>query len=167
MQEILAEKQEKDSMIIRKASLLIITLMMGYFWSACSGDNDGLYAEIPDGPVSLTINLDLPLYFHMHTMGSFSYHQGGHKGVLLIHNFDDEFYAFERTCTHQPDLSCSRVEVDSLLINIRCGAYVNNVWEECCDSKFFFDGQLERGPARLPLKQFPVIRNGSVLSIRN
>lgn len=152
---------------INKLAALLVIIMAAFYMSSCTGDDDAIYAEIPDAPVSLTINLDLPLYFHMQTMGSFSYHVGGHKGVLLIHNFDDEYYAFERTCTHQPDLTCSKVEVDSLLLNIRCGEYVNDQWVECCASRFFFNGQVEQGPARFPLKQFPVIKNGSVLTVRN
>jgi hypothetical protein len=154
-------------MTIRKIILSIAVVAMAIYWTGCTDDDDSPYAEIPDGPVSLTINLDLPLYHHMYTMGSFSYHDGGHKGVLLVHNFDDEYYAFERTCTHQPDLSCSRVEVDSLLINIRCGSYQDGSWEECCGSKFFFNGQVEQSPARFPLKQFPVLKSGSVLTVRN
>lgn len=161
------EKQGKGFTIIRKLSLFLIGLYMALHFSACGGDPGLTYTDIPDAPVNLTINMDLPLYYHLYTMGSFSYHAGGHKGVLLVHNFDDEFYAFERTCTHNPDLTCSKVEVDSLLLNIRCGSYVNGKFESCCDSKFFFNGQLEQGPAQLPLKQFPVIRNGSVLSINN
>lgn len=164
----MVEKQAKDSMNIRNIiGVLVVLGAMVVYMGSCTGDEDAVYADIPDAPVNLTINLDLPLYHHMYTMGAFSYHDGGHKGVLLVHNFDDEYYAFERTCTHQPDLACSRVEVDTQLLDIRCGTFRDGSFEECCGSKFFFNGQVEQSPARLPLKQFTVSKNGSVLSIRN
>jgi len=157
-------------MIVTKKNrlLIVFTLLLGSLsWHSCVEDNGLVYTDIPDGPVNLTINLDLPLHFHLNNMGTFAYFAGGHKGVLLIHNFDDQFYAFERTCTHQPDLSCSRVEVDSLLLDIRCGSYEDGQWTECCTSRFFFNGQVEQGPAQLPLKQFSTAKNGSILTVRN
>ncbi|MBO6515351.1 MAG: hypothetical protein JJ975_02270 [Bacteroidia bacterium] len=147
---------------------LLFILLAVFFASSCNDNTPGNgQVFIPDVPVSITVNLDLPSHFHLQNLGSFSLLEGGHRGIFLVHNFDDEFYALERTCTFNTDLSCSHIQVDSSNIQLRCGTYDNDTFAECCQSLYSFDGFVLQGPSRFALKRYQVFRNGSLLTIRN
>lgn len=160
----MAEKRVKGSILMSKVWFVILALV---FISSCD-DNTPANQQvfIPDVPVNLTINTDLPLHFHLQTPGNYSLLEGGHRGIILVHNFDNRFYALERTCTNNPDLSCSFIQIDSTNILLRCGTY-SNQFDTCCTSQFSFDGNVLQGPAIFPLRQYAVSRAGNVLTIRN
>lgn len=122
---------------------------------------------IPDVPVNITVNTDLPLHFHLKNPGQYSYLEGGNRGVLLIHNFDNQYYALERTCTFESDASCAVIHVDSSNFQLRCGGYAKGEWTPCCASKFAFDGNVLEAPARFPLRQYSVFVNGGLITVRN
>jgi Rieske Fe-S protein len=139
-------------------------------FTASSCQDDEVFSEcyLPAVGVNITINTDLPTNFHLKSLGSYSYLDGGQNGVILMHDFNDEFVALERTCTHLPDNSCSRIFVDSINLLLRCGTFENDTtWNECCPSQFEYSGLLRTGPARCNLQPYSVIANGSTLSIRN
>ncbi|MFT5724053.1 MAG: hypothetical protein ACI9JN_001170 [Bacteroidia bacterium] len=137
--------------------------------SASCNDNtpNGGQVFIPDVPVSITVNMDLPLHYHLQNLGGYTLLQGGNRGIFLVHNFDDEFYAIERTCTFQPDLSCSQIQIDTSNIQLRCGTYDNDTFAQCCQSLYSFDGFVLQGPSQFSLKRYNVFRNGSLLTVRN
>ena len=165
MRGIMEEKQVKVFTTMRK---LAIILLMGIFVSGCDDDtptNGQVF--IPNVPVSITVNMDLPSHFHLQNLGGFSLLEGGHRGIFLVHNFDDEFYAIERTCTFDPDLDCGHIQVDTTNIQLRCGVYENDTFKQCCQSLYGFDGFVLQGPSRFPLKRYNVFRNGSLLTVRN
>jgi len=145
--------------------LLLLTGMLTP--SACSDDNAQNQSFIPNVPVNITINTDLPLHFHLKNLGAYTYLEGGSKGVFLVHNFDDQFYALERTCSFEPDRACSKLFVDSLNFQMQCGNYEDGKWKECCSSKFSFDGFVQESPAQFPLRTYAVQLNGSIINIRN
>lgn len=122
---------------------------------------------IPDGPVSLVINTDLPEYYHMKTPGNYVYQPGGNRGVIVIHNFDDTYISIERTCSHNPDETCSHIYVDSANLTLRCGGFNLNKWQACCDSKFLYSGQVSVGPAQYPLRTYYTRIDGSVITVKN
>jgi hypothetical protein len=165
MRGITEEKQVKVFTTMRK---LVIILLMGLFVSGCNDDtpNNG-QIFIPNVPVSITVNMDLPSHFHLQNLGGFSLLEGGHRGIFLVHNFDDEFYAIERTCTFDPDLDCGHIQVDTSNIQLRCGIYENDTFKQCCQSLYGFDGFVLQGPSRFPLKRYNVFRNGSLITVRN
>lgn len=146
--------------------LSLILLLSLSFW-ACKDDINNPNYYIPQGPVNFTINTDLPEYYYLKSMGTYIYHEGGHRGVILIHNFDDNFIALERTCSYEPDNTCSKISVDSTTITLRCGNLVNNKWESCCQSRFMLGGEVSQGPAVYNLRQYHVIQNGSFISVEN
>lgn len=135
-------------------------------FQACDDDPGGDH-PVPAASVNLTINTDLPTYFKLKNLGSYVYEDGGNRGILVIHGFDDQFYAFDRLCTHLPDLTCSLIHVDSMNLNLRCGHFSDTTWVPCCESKYQMDGLVQQGPAKYPLRQYPVAINGSILYIRN
>jgi hypothetical protein len=136
----------------------------------CKNKNkDNINPEpIDNVPVSITINLALPAYFHMQNVGSYVYETGGVKGVVLVHHTDDNYYAFDRACSYQPKSSpCSKLEVDPGVMQFRCGETTSQGFQKCCDSRFFFDGSVSQSPARFPLKQYNVSKSGNTIIISN
>lgn len=169
MPDITVESRVKDFMTTIKKFITALSIVLLAMFSTSCGDDDrpSVYNDIPDLPVNLTLNTDLPSYIHLKNVGTYVYEPGGSRGVLVIHNFDDRFYAYERTCTHLPDLQCSRIYVDSISLNLRCGGFEDTTWVPCCDSKYGFDGIPTQAPATFPLKQYSIRQNGSILTVRN
>lgn len=160
----MAENQERGFMTTPKYFYFVLFLFP-LIWSC--GDDPGGENPVPAAPVNLTINTDLPSYFHLKNLGSYVYENGGNRGVLIMHGFDDQFYAFDRLCTHLPDLGCSIIHVDSMNLNLRCGTFSDTTWIPCCDSKYQYDGNVVRGPAKFPLRQYPVTFSGATIFVRN
>ncbi len=164
MQDFMEKKQERDFTAMNKYIFIYIFIV----FSACGKQSDDNQDPINDVPVNITINLSLPAYFHLQNVGTHVYESGGVKGVVLVHHTDDNFYAFDRACSFQPSLStCSRIEVDSLYYQFRCGQTTTSGFQKCCDSRFFFDGNVAQSPARYPLKSYRVSRSGNILYITN
>ncbi|MCB9262252.1 MAG: hypothetical protein H6607_07755 [Flavobacteriales bacterium] len=147
---------------------LIVLLSIFMAFGGCNdGDPNGKKVYIPDVPVNITLNLDLPSNMHLNNLGGFSLLTGGHRGIFLVHHFDDAFYAVERTCTYIPDSACAVIQVDTSNIQLRCGTYNTQGYDQCCQSLFSYDGSLLQGPAQYSLKRYNVSRNGNLLSIYN
>ena len=146
----------------------IVLFVFGFFASSC-GDNTPTNGQvfIPDVPVSITVNMELPSHYHLQNLGGYSLLEGGHRGIFLVHNFDDEYYALERTCTFNPDASCAHIQIDTSNIQLRCGVYDNDTFAECCQSLYSFDGFVLQGPSQFTLKRYNVFKNGSLLTVRN
>ena len=122
---------------------------------------------IPTGPVNISIDLNLPAYTRMRFPGEFIFLEGGIKGVLLIHDFDDKWYAFERTCAFEPLNLCSKLQIDTNGLAIRCGTIENGAYQKCCDSKYTYSGFPTAGPAQGALARYNVSRLGNVVSVYN
>lgn len=133
----------------------------------CKDDASNPNNYIPSGPVSLVLNTDLPEYYNLKSVGNYIYQPGGNRGVIVIHNFDDTYVAIERTCSYEPDKTCSKIYVDSTNLTLRCGLFNLNKWEPCCVSRFLYNGQVSQGPAQYPLRNYSVAVNGSVITVRN
>lgn len=169
MQVFTDENQGKVFMIMAKARLFALIFILSVpFWLGSCGDsinpND---TPVPSVPVSITINTDLPAYFYLKSPGTWIYFEGGNRGVVLVHDFDDQFYAFDRTCSYQPDLSCSKVEIDSARYFFKCGSMGADSFETCCNSRFQLNGLVNNGPARFPLRAFRVTFTGNTINISN
>lgn len=137
--------------------------------AACDkGTNDNL-DPIPNTPVSLTINMDLPAYFDLTLSGSFMYFTDGYRGLVVYHAYDGEYYAFDRACSYQPTNACSKLWMDSTTkMHMFCGAYNNGIYEKCCDSRFELPaGFPVQGPATFAMKQYYVSRSGNTLYVNN
>lgn len=145
--------------------ILIIAIILVTF--SCKKSKSINNDPIPDLPVNITINMALPLYSHLQSIGTHVYEQGGVKGIVIVHHSDDNFYAFDRNCPYQPGNSCSRIELDSSVLIFRCGESTNTGFQKCCDSRFQMDGVVFNGPALFGLKRYQVIRNGNQLDIKN
>jgi len=118
-------------------------------------------------PVNVTINLALPTYFHLQNINTFVFEPGGVKGIVIVHNTDDKFYAFDRSCSFQPSASCAKIEVDSSFYQFRCGETKNSGFQKCCDSRFNFDGSVAQSPAQYGLRSYLVSKNGNFVTVSN
>lgn len=158
-------KQGKDS-IIMKINTLVLCLA-GFLLPGAACNKKNRPEQIPTGPVNLTIDLNLPSNQKLIPVGTYGYYEGGVKGVLVVHDFDDEWYAFERTCAWEPLNSCSKVWGDSINLNIRCGTYNGNTFTTCCQSLFSYNGYPTKGPAIGRLAQYRIQKSGNLLMVYN
>jgi nitrite reductase/ring-hydroxylating ferredoxin subunit len=146
-----------------------IAIVMGFtILQSCKPDNP--YTGdcfVPEISVNQTINMDLPQYFNLQNLGEYIFLDGGNKGIFLVHNYDDIYYAVERTCTYQSDLECSTIHVDSLNLQLKCGEPSDTGFVQCCTSKYLFDSRVVEGPSRCNLKTYRINRSGNVLYINN
>ena len=159
----MAAKPGKASMIMKLKFLSISILIL--FCSYCKRNT--VTETIPTGPVSLTIDLNLPSNSHLTTVGNFSFYSGGIKGVLVVHDYDDNWYAFERTCAFEPLKDCSTIWVDTLNLQYRCGNYQSGKFSSCCNSRYIFNGYPINGPAKGRLAQYKIQKNSNLLYVYN
>lgn len=163
MLDFMVKKVVKDFMIMKNKILSFFLLGLLF---ACN-DDDRNNPVIPDFPVNISINTDLPSYFHLKNLGNFVYLDGGYKGIILMHGFDDSYYAFDRACTYEPDKDCSLIHYDSTNLNFRCGHYPKDTFVQCCASSFSVFGQILSGPTEFPLKQYNIYTQGATIQISN
>lgn len=123
---------------------------------------------IQDAAVNITINMDLPEYYNLRNLGEFVlFDNQGHRGVYVIHNYDELYYAIERTCSYQSETDCARVSLDNTLLQLRCGTFQADTFKSCCGSVYDFNSTFIGGPTRCNLKTYRVSKNGNSLFISN
>lgn len=115
---------------------------------------------IPNLPVNIVINLNLPSYQNLNNPGGWAYVNGGSKGIVVYRNFD-EFVALDRHTTVYPDSICAVAVVDS----------VNNfiLTDPCSEAQYSItNGTVLKEPAQWPLRQyFTSYDGGYVVQITN
>ena len=123
------------SIVVLSAILLIIF--------GCKKDKQG-QTEIPYVIVDFTID---PQFNNLNNVGDVEVFTGGYRGIIIYRKAIDEFIAFERTCTYDPQKSCSKLYIDP-------GTNILAI-DTCCGSTFLLlDGIPTKGPASIPLKQY-------------
>lgn len=147
---------------------LIILLVHGILGVSvgCNPSNQTT-EKIPTGPVNLNIDLNLSSYMNLANPGTYMYFEGGVKGVVVIHDYDDNWYAFERGCAFQPLDACAKVWIDSISIQIRCGTPTSTGFQNCCDSKYSFNGFPLQGPAKGRLARYQIQKTANIVSVYN
>jgi Rieske Fe-S protein len=123
--------------------------------------------EIPAVPVNIYIDLNINTSAPLSVLGGYIYVTGGNKGIIVLHNFDDNFLAIERTCSYHPYDACNLITVDSGGVFYKCGKYNGSNFEACCGSQFTLDGFVSKGPASRPLRTYTTSKSGSQLHIFN
>jgi nitrite reductase/ring-hydroxylating ferredoxin subunit len=153
---------------MKKIILGLVFTLLGFVYAGC--DSDPIYSGecfVPEIPVNITLNMSLPEYFLLQNTGEYRYVEGGNRGVFVVHNYDDLYYAIERTCTYQSDNACAKIFVDSTTLQLKCGTEVDTGFVECCNSRFLFDSRVVNGPARCNLKTYRINLSGTTLYINN
>lgn len=139
--------------IFQSSKITIFTFLIIISATECKKDE-----EMPYVYVDIYLNLDLPQYISLKTVGNWLYITDGLKGIVVYHSIDG-YVAFDRQCTYKPQGNCGPVEVDNTNI------YAT---DSVCMSKFqITDGLVVNGPATKPLKRYNTSLNGAVLHIYN
>lgn len=132
--------------------MLVVAISM----AGCNNTNS---SGIPYVNVNYRILVGTPDYAPLQAIGGYTYINGGSKGIIVYRYSQDEFLAFDRHCTFQPQDNC-RVTVDDTQITA--------VDLECCDSKFILvDGSVIDGSAARGLQQYRTSFDGNTLWITN
>jgi Rieske Fe-S protein len=147
--------------ITRLLSLMLIALAFG-----CGKAQ--IASPVPYVTVNYTLNMNDPLYINLNNQGGFVYLDNvGYKGIIVVHDFADNFWALDRTCPYHVDATCAKVVVSSSGLNILCGSYKGSTFTSCCGSKYALDGSVMNGPATIPLKRYNCAVSSSVVTITN
>ena len=109
--------------------------------------------------VDIEIDLSLPEFSNLNTIGNSMFLEGGNKGIIIYSFSDYEYKIYDRNCSYEPSLSCSYIDSINSTIAF-CG---------CCSSAFLLDqnGSAANSPAILPLKQYNYSLNNTILNIYN
>jgi hypothetical protein len=136
-----------------------------FFFFSCGNKNKD--DEIPVTPVNIYIDLNLNSSAPLNVLGGYIYISGGNKGIIVLHNFDDNYLAIERTCSFHPYDACNLITMDNNGIILKCGKYNGTNFEACCGSEFTLEGYVSKAPATRPLRLYNVTKSGNSLQIYN
>jgi nitrite reductase/ring-hydroxylating ferredoxin subunit len=139
------------------SNIIFLFFIISFLLFACKRNSD---EYIPNVPVNITIYPSNPQYFKLTTVGGWMYISGGVRGIIVYRNSINDFSAYDRNCSYQPQNACSTVNVDSS----------NNIYAfcPCCSSQFVLtDGSVAKGPANFPLKSYRTFFDGNALQISN
>lgn len=118
--------------------------------------------EFPYVPINLNVEL-VTLYANIGP-GEYAlmYDNVGVNGLLIRRNFDNQFFVYDRTCTYEPDYSCSVGQDTTSTLHVSC---------PCCGSQYFLDETgdafVTRGPSKYNLVRYNATVNGGFLWIYN
>jgi nitrite reductase/ring-hydroxylating ferredoxin subunit len=141
-------------MKIYKVYLLVLVIL-----ASCGREQK---IPIPYVPVNYTVYLTNPSNDALRVPGGhLIIPNQGNLGIILYrvsYGDDKDFVAFDLTCSHEPNGSCT-VFVDDSQFYLEC---------PCCGSKFsIFTGFPAEGPARWPLKEYETASNANTVRIFN
>lgn len=121
--------------------------------------NKGSY-EFPYAQVNYYIYPNNAQYSGLHFPGGSAYIEGGVNGILLFHDYFDNYIAYDRACTNDPLNNCAQVYLDP--------ENPNTLLCNCCASEYFiFDGNITKGPATQALHRYRTQFDGVKLRILN
>ena len=109
--------------------------------------------------IDIEIDLSLPEFSTLNTIGNSMFIEGGNKGIIIYRFSNYEYNIFDRNCSYEPNIECSYIDSINSTIAF-CG---------CCSSAFLLDqdGIAANSPAVLPLKKYNYSLNNSLLHIFN
>lgn len=144
--------------ITHKSWLLTFAgLALGCLLQGCEPDLQD--DAIPWQPFDvIKLNLNLPEYIALKTDGQFIYlNDSGVRGIIVYHPSGNQYIAYERNCSFQPNSACATVEVHPSTLYLLC---------PCCNSTFdLATGYPTGGVAWRPLRQYETTYDGGTLTI--
>tara|TARA_B100000287_G_scaffold278675_1_gene262614 strand:+ start:78 stop:491 length:414 start_codon:yes stop_codon:yes gene_type:complete len=137
---------------MQKVNIIIICIL----FLSCENQNN----FIQEVYVNETVPLNLPEHSEILIPGNSIFVDGGVEGIIIYHAVGDNYKVYDRNCSYEPSLNCSRI--DSVNSGIAyCG---------CCASAFLISntGEPINAPALLPLKTYNwTLDNNNILRIFN
>ena len=85
-----------------KTYKLVLFLILILF-SSCNKNNQN---PVPSIPFDITIDINLPSYYQLQGVGSWTYVNGGSRGIIVYRRNLEEFVAFDRHSPMDPDGTC-------------------------------------------------------------
>ncbi len=127
---------------------LIFILLSLILISSCKNET---HNNLPTVFVDYTLDLNKPEYYELNTLGNYVYITGGVSGIIVYHDLDGSFKAYERACPYDFYDCGGRVSVTDLDRGIIADTM-------CCGSEFSLttDGLVLKGPATVPLREYKV-----------
>jgi nitrite reductase/ring-hydroxylating ferredoxin subunit len=136
--------------------IIFSSILLALLSTSCQDESH----PIPNLPVNININLDLPSYQPLNAPGGSVYVNGGSRGIVVYRNFD-EFVALDRHSTFNSQDSCAIVSINP-----------DNQFQlvDSCSGSVFdiANGVVIQGPAKWALKRYNASWNGAfTVSIYN
>ena len=120
-----------------------IVLLLFIFISCSCDKNQNI---VPYVYVNQYVNISLPTYSNLNTIGGWVYISGGSKGIVIYRQSYDQFSTYDRQCTYNSGQGCGKVTLDSTNTYLEC---------DCDNSQYqLFDGLVIQGPANYSLKNY-------------
>lgn len=142
--------------MLKQLTLLSITCVLAFSFSGCNNANDW---GIPLVKVNEVIYIANPSNIALNAVGGWIYYQGGSRGLIIYRYSTDEFKAYDRHTTYEPNKPCDPVSVDNSDII---------AYDHCSTSEWVLvDGSVVSGPAGFPLKQYQTYFDGSSVHVFN
>jgi Rieske Fe-S protein len=142
------------SQLSRRSAPWLIVLLL----AACGSKEN----TVKGGYVDVVMYTSDPSFFPLNSINGWTYYNSGSsglKGLIIFRLTQDDFVAFDRTCTYDPDASCALVEVESSGIT---------AVDSCCGSRYqITDGSVIEGPATQPLIRYRTSFDGTILHVYN
>ena len=136
-----------------KLAFYILSIL--FIFSTCNTKDD----YIQEIYVNINVDLNLPEYSDLQASGSSIFIKGGVEGIIIYHGVGNHYKVFDRNCSYEPSLSCSKIDTINAGIAY-CG---------CCSSAFLLSNEASviNSPALLPLKAYNFNYNDPILRIFN
>jgi hypothetical protein len=143
--------------------LKIIALTALVLIASCKRDDGGIQDNNPyltNPIVNLTLNLNLPQYDPLKFPGnSLVITQQGIKGIVVYNVNNDLYTASELSDPNHIPNSCSRMELDGIILSCPC-ENDNNEYD-------IVTGQHRTNNNAYPIQQYRIVRTGDVLQVTN
>ena len=131
--------------------VLIITAI------SCGTSDDDRNPILPNIPVNVTLNLNLPLYQNLQFDSSSAFVENqGIKGIIVFRISENNILAWDAACPHLAPSECTAMNLVG--VEITC---------PCDNSKFSIlnGGPLSGTP--FSMKQYRAVKNGNSITITN
>lgn len=161
-------QKSQDITLEHLSKIIFFSLILLFSVSSCHKANNDI---IPDTYVDFVIDLNDPRFTDLNGIGNslvisaaqlgiFSLGYNNH-GILIYRASEDEFYAFDRTCPYEKDLSQS-VQIDN----------AGDITAQCpeCQTEYILPSYgypTDKGPGTFPLKMYRSALSGRYLHVYN
>jgi len=141
-------------MKLRISYLLFPLVLLSIFLVSCR--KDSATSRVPYVYVNILL---YPNSLDFIPVSGWTYVNGGNRGIVVYRMTEEQFFAYDRTCPHDPENLAARVLIESSGITV-----VDTV----CGSRFLLtDGYPFAGPSKSPLLQYRTSYDGNLLNIFN
>jgi len=133
---------------------IIILLLVSLF--ACNSSDDG-NTLLPNVPVNVTLNLNLPAYQDLLINNGSAFVPGhGIKGIIVFRLSETNFFAWDAACPHISPSGCSTMVING--VKMVCN----------CDNTEFsiLDGSPLSG-TQFSARQYRAVKTGNTVTITN